>query len=403
MEKNKLRLKGFWKLAVVCFLLLIAFSYAMFQGGFVSWFLFYSFLPFAVYALAIAAFPLSWFKGKRAFASRELASGEKLSVSVRLERSNWFPLFYLVVEDMADFGPAEGRRAAKKLYFPGFKRTLNFPYEIEHIPRGEHHFAGIRLKTGDLLGLIEKETILLLEDRILVHPTYEEMVYRPLENQFDQGAASSSERLQRDTAMSVGIREYQPGDRFSWINWKATAKRDQFMTKEFEQRQSHDVLVLMDCTPSTRFEAIVTFSASLIRAVLRKGAEAGLITVSGERTLLPIGGGETQLQNVFYHLAKIKDSAVLPFSQVIAGESFGGRKQETILMVTGRLDAQLIEKAGHLAGTASRITMFVVKNKGENVYSEELSLRAAGQARGMRVVFVHEGNFKEGYAEVSNG
>lgn len=34
------------------------FSYAMFQGGFVSWFLFYSFLPFGLYGVAVLLYPL---------------------------------------------------------------------------------------------------------------------------------------------------------------------------------------------------------------------------------------------------------------------------------------------------------------------------------------------------------
>ncbi|MFB8733418.1 hypothetical protein ACEQPO_04280 [Bacillus sp. SL00103] len=34
------------------------FCYAMFQGGFQSWFLFYAFLPYALYALLFALVPL---------------------------------------------------------------------------------------------------------------------------------------------------------------------------------------------------------------------------------------------------------------------------------------------------------------------------------------------------------
>ena len=38
--------KKVWKFVILLFLIILTFSYAMFQGGFVSWFLFYSFLPF---------------------------------------------------------------------------------------------------------------------------------------------------------------------------------------------------------------------------------------------------------------------------------------------------------------------------------------------------------------------
>ena len=110
---------------------------------------------------------------------------------------------------------------------------------------------------------------------------------------------ASRERVQRDTSMAVGVRDYQPGDRFSWINWKASAKRNEIMTKEFEQRQSHDVFVVMDCAPDKHFEAIVSFTASLLRAVLKKGAQTGLLTVSDERASFRIEGGESNCSSCF--------------------------------------------------------------------------------------------------------
>jgi hypothetical protein len=41
MQKYLQKLKEVWKLMTLFILILLTFSYAMFQGGFVSWFLFY--------------------------------------------------------------------------------------------------------------------------------------------------------------------------------------------------------------------------------------------------------------------------------------------------------------------------------------------------------------------------
>ena len=121
----------------------------------------------------------------------------------------------------------------------------------------------LRLRIGDPLGLFEKEKTFTVEGKIIVYPAYTELLYRPFENHYDQGLTASRERVQRDTSMATGVRDYQPGDRFSWINWKASAKRNVIMTKEFEQRQSHDVFVVMDCVPDKHFEPVVSFTASL--------------------------------------------------------------------------------------------------------------------------------------------
>ncbi len=384
-------------------LMLIVFCYAMFQGGFVSWFLFYSFLPFALFALGVSLYPLGSFSGERSFSHREFVAGEPVKVRVELKRGTAFPLFYLIVQEMAGNSlPGSRMRGAKRLVFPGFRKTFTLDYTVQNIPRGEHLFQGIRLKTGDLLGLAEREKILPLEDRILVYPSYEEMVYRPFENRFDQGAASSNERISRDSTMSVGVREYQPGDRFSWINWKASAKRNDFMTKEFEQRQSHEVLVLMDCQDVPQFEAVVAFCASVLRAMLRRGVEAGLLTVGGERFMVPVRGGEDQQHKLLYHLAKIKADSTIPFDQVLAAESFAGR-QNTLMLITAKLTEGLIDKAAYSSKGNGAVTIFLVKKSQEPVSGSELSLKTVARSRGIRVFSVYEGHFAEAFSEVNSG
>ncbi|RHW31477.1 DUF58 domain-containing protein [Neobacillus notoginsengisoli] len=396
-------LKHTWKLIVLISLVILVFCYAMFQGGFVSWFLFYSFLPFAVYSLAIAFYPMMNMELQRLLPKQEYVAGEPLRVRIVLRRETSFPLFYLLAEEdlSGSFRNAVLKQDNKALLFPGFKKEIIFDYAIHELPRGEHYFRSIKLKTGDLLGLIEKEKKADSEDKILVYPSYTEMIYRPFENHFDQGMAASRERVQRDTTMAIGVRDYQPGDRFSWINWKASAKRNDLMTKEFEQRQSHDVLIVMDCAPEQRFETIVSFTASIARAILKKGAQAGLLTVSKERTSFPIRSGEAQLQLFFYHLAKIQPVCTVTMDKVLEAEPFYSGQNVTIMLVTSNLTKALIERAGHLGQKKGKVTVFLIKNERELPTNEERALKAMGIARGVSIVLVHENQFDSAFSEVS--
>ncbi|MDA6082961.1 hypothetical protein OSJ97_25830, partial [Escherichia coli] len=74
-------------------------SYAMFQGGFVSWFLFYSFLPFALYALGLSFYSLNDFKVERILPKTEFNAGEQAVITLRITRRTVFPLLYLIIED----------------------------------------------------------------------------------------------------------------------------------------------------------------------------------------------------------------------------------------------------------------------------------------------------------------
>ncbi|WP_144481317.1 DUF58 domain-containing protein [Cytobacillus oceanisediminis] len=399
------KFKEIWKLIVLLFLILLTFSYAMFQGGFVSWFLFYSFVPFGLYALSLALYSLKEIKAERVYTKQEYNAGEKFRASIVLERNIPFPLFYAIAEEQAGETLAGNRdlQQANTMVFPGFNRVFSFDYSIENLPRGEHVLTGIKLKTGDLLGLIEKEKILPAENRILVYPAYQDLVYRPVAHHFDQGMTASKERVQRDTSMAIGVREYQPGDRFSWINWKATARRNDIMTKEFEQRQSHNVTLLMDCAPDPRFEVIVSFTASVLRAILRKGAQVGLLTSSNERVAFPARGGESQQQQLLYHLAKIQDGSPVPFDRVLEAETFLAQQNNSIMLVTAQLTKELIEKAAFYNQRNGAVSIFLIKNSQESPSKTEINLRSSANARGIRLVMVHDGQFPEAFSEVNKG
>ncbi|MEH7118650.1 DUF58 domain-containing protein [Neobacillus vireti] len=322
---------------------------------------------------------------------------------VTVKRANAFPLFFLVIEDHLNepLNSAKQTKKAKALILPGMKKEFSYDYIIDELPRGEHFFRSFTLKIGDPLGLFEKEKTLIQIGKIMVYPAYTELLYRPFENQYDQGLTASRERIQRDTSMAVGLREYQPGDRFSWINWKASAKRNEIMTKEFEQRQSHNVFVIMDCVPNKRFEAVVSFTASLVRAVLKKGAETGLLTSSIDRAYFPISGGETQLRQIFYHLAKMEAKSLKPLERIIETEGMFIQASVSFVLITVQLTKPVIEKASFIGQRKGSVTLFLIKGKKEAASDTERSLISLASTRGIRVIIVNEGEQRSSFSEVS--
>lgn len=404
MKKIWMILKKVWKFILLLFLILLTFSYAMFQGGFVSWFLFYSFLPFAMYCIALSFYSLNELEVTRILPKSDYNAGESLKVTVIVKRAKSFPLFYLLIEDQLNdslkFSPQQ--KKSKALLLPGIKKEFSYEYIIDELPRGEHLFESLTLRIGDPLGLFEKEKKVAVEGKIIVYPAYTELLYRSLENQYDSGLTASRERVQRDTSMATGVRDYQPGDRFSWINWKASAKRNVLMTKEFEQRQSHDVFVVMDCVPNKHFEPVVSFTASLLRAILKKGAQTGLLTISKERGTFPIRGGEQHLQQLFYHLAKIDAKCTMPFEKVLDTDGLFIQQTVSCMLVTAQLTKPLIEKASFLGQRkGGTITLFLIKGEKEATTDMERSLIGIANARGVRVVLVQESEYMAAFSEVN--
>ncbi|HYK72933.1 MAG TPA: DUF58 domain-containing protein, partial [Pseudoneobacillus sp.] len=71
------------------------------------------------------------------------------------------------------------------------------------------------------------------------------------------------------------------------------------------------------------------------------------------------------------------------------------------LLVTAELTKSLLEKAGFLASRKGTLIIFLMKEARESLSLNERSLSTVANARGIRVVMVHEGQFANAFSEVS--
>ncbi|HLU21811.1 MAG TPA: DUF58 domain-containing protein [Bacillaceae bacterium] len=379
-------------------LVAVTFSYAMFQGGFVSWFLFFSFIPFAIYSILLLIYPIKEFGVERTLEAREFGAGDHVNVKLTLTRKRAFPILFLIVEDILPKGINTDQH--KQVIFPGFKKMLSYSYRIENVPRGEHVFEGVRLMAGDALGLTEKEHWFDCQQTILVYPRYEELTYRPLESRFEQGGTASALQFQKDTTLVAGVREYQPGDRFSWIDWKATARKQELVSKEFEIRQTNDLLLVLDRTASPSFEEAVVFAASATNSILSHGGQVGLFSVGADKTFIPIRGGEQQQKQIFHHLAKVKPDSDLQLANILESETVIFRQPAVLLVITSKLDQEFIKSAGLFLRRRGTIIVYYIRKRGEQMNEKELQMKSAALYKGLIIKTLYEDEFRTAFTEV---
>ncbi|ODG92667.1 hypothetical protein BED47_18460 [Gottfriedia luciferensis] len=398
--KIKLRfLKKARKYLLLYVLLPILFLNALFQGGFVSWFLFYSFLPFILYCVAFSFYPLENLKVTRELPENGFKVGDPIKVILTMKKSNFFPVFYfLIVENYSNsLQTTNQQKFTKELILTGFKKECSFNYLIYKLPRGEYIFNSLTIKVGDPLGIFESKIKFNIINRFVVYPQYSEYYYHSLEHQNNQASTVSIHHFQRDISMAVGIREYQSGDRFSWINWKASAKRNEMMTKEFEELQSNDLFVIMDCAQNNLFESIVSFTASFLHTVLKKGIQVGLLTNNKKLDSFPIRGGEGHFQKLYYHLAKIEANNTSSIEMVLEKELRFIQQSVSYILITTRLSKNLVEKASFIKNRKGSFTIFVIKEESMVVSESEKSLISIANAHGVRTIIVREGNFNAAF------
>ena len=307
-----------WKFAALLLLIIVTFSYAMFQGGFVSWFLFYSFLPFALYALMVFVYPLSDFTVERVLDSQELMAGDPVNMKIIIKRNFPVPLAYLLIHELL---PEKleillGREKISSIVFPGFRKRIELSYTLKSMPRGEHIFSKLDIRTGDILGLAEKGRVINAQKIILVLPETVPLPLRQVLSDHEHGQRVNSYKIRNETAMVSGIRDYAPGDRMTVIDWKSSARGVGLKTKNFEEKHSSDFFILINRNSEfSIFEEMVSFSASIAKTGLEKKMKVGLWAEgAGEDNVLEIKEGKGHIKKVLHFLAKISASPDLSLS-----------------------------------------------------------------------------------------
>jgi uncharacterized protein (DUF58 family) len=89
------------------------------------------------------------------------------------------------------------------------------------------------------------------------------------------------------------LREYQPGDAFRLVDWKATARRGKMMVAQYQAERSQNVIVALDCGrlmtprvgPQRKFDYALTGALSIARVAQLAGDNVGLIAFAGKPLL----------------------------------------------------------------------------------------------------------------------
>lgn len=384
------------------FILLITFSFAMFQGGFVSWFIFYMALPFVLYSLLLIFYPLKDIQMTRKIHTSQIRSGQKYSATVRFERKLSFPLLYTVLTEKTTSialrrrNPAENRT----MFMPGFRKSHTWHYEIEDMPRGEHVLEGIELEVADFFGWTKKSKLFPLKQTILVYPNTVDIPYRALESNYDQGAMAAPHTLVKDTTMATGIRDYQPGDRVSWIHWKSFARTQTLRTKEFEDRQAEDLFLLEDRKPSEKFEAQVELTASLLQSIVRGNSSVAYMSVGNTVDSFPVIHSESHLQRVMYYLTKVQPDLDRPADEAVS-RNLQQIRATALIYVTTRLTVEMIEAIRRNVKNLNICMVLVVMAKGEKLGKADEAAHQFASSKGFVVKLVAPENFASVFTEVS--
>ena len=95
------------------------------------------------------------------------------------------------------------------------------------------------------------------------------------------------------------LREYRDGDSLRRVDWKATARRQRLISRQYQEERNQQIVCLIDCGRRmhakdgdlTHFDHVLNTVLLLAYVALRQGDSVGFLTFSGaERWLPPVQG-----------------------------------------------------------------------------------------------------------------
>lgn len=367
-------------------LLAITYVFAKFQGGFASWFLFYSCLSFTAYEMLAYVLMFASMQVTREIDRERLQDGEDVIVTVRLRRKIWFPLGWnLVIESLPD-KLANYYEPHRQLVFPWFKREVKFTYVIPSLPRGYYRLEGCEITAGDFFGFIQRVKTFPLFNDFLVYPSHRQITHWPTGDGRISGNVQVSHRRSDDVSAVRGVRDYQRGDRLSQIHWRASARGMGLKTKEFEHQAMNQIVFFCDVNKAAYqgkdaqlFEMAVKLTASLVYFASKRQFPFGFVCNQHERTVIPAGNTQAHFFRIFDQLARIMPEGERGFDQIVSREALEFPVGSTLAMITPSLDKRFVASLLDLASTGRKVHLFWVYSsviKEEDRYALQM-LKAA--------------------------
>jgi uncharacterized protein (DUF58 family) len=123
--------------------------------------------------------------------------------------------------------------------------TLVFTYEIFPIERGSWEFPGLEMLFSSPLRLWQLKQVYPLVSRGRTYPDFKKMAGRALEGTLERTGLNAIRKRGQGLEFQ-SLREYQQGDPVRAIDWRATARRQKVIVREYQEEQDQQVLFLLD-------------------------------------------------------------------------------------------------------------------------------------------------------------
>jgi uncharacterized protein (DUF58 family) len=219
---------------------------------------------------------------------------------------------------------------------------------------------------GDPYGLAARAIAVAATDEVLVYPALLPLETLGLPARAVFGRQRPPRSLFEDPSRLAGLRDYQPGDPFNRIHWKATARHGGLQVKVYEPTTTPKAVLVLgveEFAGSPEREAQGERALSVVASLAHEGANLGWAVgafANGQPALaLGPSAGSAGTAAILEGLARLDLRPLLPLPALLAAERPLIPAGSTIVFVAANPDEDLLAAAQEL-GAAGHSVAFVL-------------------------------------------
>jgi uncharacterized protein (DUF58 family) len=281
---------------------------------------------------------------------RELPSslpvGIKRTVSLCLRHTSERPLTVSIYDHYPQSIQAQGLPLRFTLPVGEYAKPV---YSITPLERGKYLFPLVQIRILSPFKLWWWDRKLKVASEVRIYPNFAAISQYALlatDNQLSHLGIMKKRRRGEGQDFHQ-LREYRAGDSLRQIDWKASARMNKAISREYQDERDQDIIFLIDC--GHRMQAKDgelshfdhTLNAVLLMAyvALKQGDAVGLATFGGADRWLPAKKGQHSLNQILNALYDLQPTEQAPdYSQAASQLLIRHKKRALVILITNLRD-----------------------------------------------------------------
>ena len=239
---------------------------------------------------------------------------------------------------------AEGLPQAVSIAAGGFAEIT---YRLRPLERGDQRFGLVQVLVDSPLKLWQRSRLIGSAQMVKVYPNFAEVAKYTLfatDNRLSQLGIKKHRR--RGEGLSFHqLRDYRAGDALRQIDWKATARLQRLISREYQDERDQQVVFLIDCgrrmlakdDALSHFDHALNAVLLLSYVALRQGDAVGFFAFAGPQRFLPPRKGALTINTVLNNVYDLQPTTHASDYALAASELLKRLKKRSLVVLVTNL------------------------------------------------------------------